>query len=87
MSVKFKSKTVESLLTSKTEFYQSLEQGDIIGRINGDIGAIVGAATRFLIIVRNLIVLALLTLALWVLDIKLMFAFLVTIPFYLLYRR
>ena len=82
MSVKFKSKTVESLLTSKTEFYQSLEQGDIIGRINGDIGAIVGAATRFLIIVRNLIVLALLTLALWVLDIKLMFAFLVTIPFY-----
>ena len=44
MSVKFKSKTVESLLTSKTEFYQSLEQGDIIGRINGDIGAIVGGS-------------------------------------------
>lgn len=81
MMADFKTKTAYSLLKSKFYFSNTLQQGDIIGRMNSDISSIVMATDFSLIIAKSIFFIIVLVISLLIMDWRLLLAFFITIPF------
>ncbi len=81
MMADFKTKTAYSLLKSKFYFNNTLQQGDIIGRMNSDISSIVMATDFSLIIAKSIFFIIVLVISLLIMDWRLLLAFTMPIPF------
>lgn len=81
MMADFKTKTAYSLLKSKFYFSNTLQQGDIIGRMNSDISSIVMATDFSLIIAKSIFFIIVLVISLLIMDWRLLLAFTMPIPF------
>lgn len=82
--VAFKDKTAQSILKSEFSYSQSLEKGDIIGRLSSDLSSIATASEMSITIIRSTILLVITLIGMAYFDMRLMAAFAITIPLYFL---
>ncbi|QIK68792.1 ABC transporter ATP-binding protein [Erysipelothrix sp. HDW6C] len=80
MRVALKSKTITSILHSHSSFRANQEQGDIIGRLDSDISSIVGAASLSVQLIRACILLAILSLGMYLIDFRILLLFIIPFP-------
>lgn len=81
MMAHFRVKTATSLVESNYEMTHSLEQGDLIGRMSNDTSSISTASSFVLEVIKSVIFLIVITIGIFVLDNRLAFTFLATLPF------
>ncbi|CAM3640074.1 ABC transporter ATP-binding protein [Erysipelothrix urinaevulpis] len=84
MRIKFKYKTVESILESSHEFSQNQEQGDLINRLNNDVSSLVSASNSSIMLLKSLIIIVMLMVALFLTNWRFFIIFLVPFPFIVL---